>query len=162
MNTYFRDFCQSVKFQFLQRLGPLSQQLSAINAGTQLMENFTEAREQLILELYVKSLAESINFYQAFSFKLIRQDGAFVELRWGENSLYLEEKPQPSSKEEQHAPTGNIRILVPDVDHYWNLAQKLQVRVFREIGDREYGLRDFTIFGPDGICLRFATRLPRT
>ncbi|MFI5421980.1 MAG: hypothetical protein ACHQ1H_13525, partial [Nitrososphaerales archaeon] len=72
------------------------------------MEKFTEAREQLILELYVKSLTESINFYQTFGFKLIRQDGAFVELRWGENSLYLEEKLQPSSKEENDEPKGNI------------------------------------------------------
>ena len=116
----------------------------------------------MILELYVASLAESIDFYQDFCFKFVRRDGDFVDLCWGESSLYLEQVLQKFLKDDNGRPAGNIRILVPDVDYYRNLAKKLQARVFREIGDREYGLRDFTIYGPDGICLRFAARLPAT
>lgn len=33
------------------------------------------------------------------------------------------------------------------------------VQVIRPVENRSYGLRDFTIAGPDGIGLRFATRL---
>ena len=49
--------------------------------------------------------------------------------------------------------------MVANVDHYWELATKLGARVIRPIEDRYYGLRDFTIAGPDGIGLRFGTRL---
>jgi len=54
---------------------------------------------------------------------------------------------------------GNIRIMVPNVDDYWLLSQKLGAKVVKAIGNREYGLRDFTIEGPDGLGLRFATRI---
>jgi hypothetical protein len=111
------------------------------------------------LGVYSSSLAKSINFYELFGFTLVRQEEGFAELSWGENFLYLEETSRDRPSTEQ--PAGNIRILVPDVDRYWNLAKKMETKVFREIGDREYGLRDFTIFGPDGISLRFASRLER-
>ena len=43
---------------------------------------------------------------------------------------------------------GNVRVLVPDVDRYWELAQRLGVPVILPIEDRYYGMRDFTIAGP--------------
>jgi hypothetical protein len=49
--------------------------------------------------------------------------------------------------------------MVPDVDNYWALAQKIGAQVLRPLENRSYGLRDFTIAGPDGFGLRFATRL---
>ena len=71
--------------------------------------------------------------------------------------LFLEENgdaPPPPAY-----PIGNVRILVPNVDHYWTLSQQLGAQVIRPIDNRAYGLRDFTIAGPDGLGLRFATRL---
>ena len=56
-------------------------------------------------------------------------------------------------------PVGNVRVMVPDVDNYWALAQKIGAQVLRPLENRSYGLRDFTIAGPDGLGLRFATRL---
>jgi hypothetical protein len=32
-------------------------------------------------------------------------------------------------------------------------------QLFKEIDDRYYGLRDFTMAGPDGVAIRFATEL---
>jgi hypothetical protein len=46
-----------------------------------------------------------------------------------------------------------------DVDDYWILSQQMGVQVIRPLENRSYGLRDFTIAGPDGLGLRFATRL---
>jgi hypothetical protein len=54
---------------------------------------------------------------------------------------------------------GNMRIIVPNVDDFWTLAKKMGVQVIRPIGNRSYGLKDFTIAGPDGLGLRFATHL---
>lgn len=80
-----------------------------------------------------------------------------MELKWEDSLFFLEEVPDAPLPPKQQV--GNIRIMVPNVDDYWALAHKLGCRVIRAIADREYGLRDFTIVGPDGIGLRFGTRL---
>jgi hypothetical protein len=54
---------------------------------------------------------------------------------------------------------ANVRIMVGDVDRYWKLCQEMKLPVKREIGNRYYGLRDFTVVSPDGIGLRFASKL---
>lgn len=56
-------------------------------------------------------------------------------------------------------PTANIRIMVPNVDEYWNLSNEIGARVVLPIGDRYYGLRDFIIADPDGFGVRFASNL---
>ena len=114
-------------------------------------------QDQLILELYVRDIGASTRFYQQLGFALHRDDGNFVELRWDRSLIYLEQAPEAPRPP---APlVGNVRVLVPDVDRYWRLAQQLGAPVIRPIADRPYGLRDFTIAGPDGIGLRFASRL---
>jgi uncharacterized glyoxalase superfamily protein PhnB len=49
--------------------------------------------------------------------------------------------------------------MVPDVDDCWDRANQLGARVVVPIGDRYYGLRDFTIADPDGFGVRFASLL---
>lgn len=113
--------------------------------------------DQLILELYTRNISASVEFYQRFGFRLLTTQPHFVELGWDRAQIYLEEiedAPEPYSRL-----VGNIRVLVPDVDRYWALAQELGCTVIRPIENRYYGLRDFTIAGPDGVGLRFATRL---
>ncbi len=51
--------------------------------------------------------------------------------------------------------------MVPDLDARWALARDLGAKVIKPVGDRTYGLRDFTIAEPDGIGLRFATRIAK-
>lgn len=120
------------------------------------MATYAPGGEQLAVELYIRDLPYSLGFYQKFGFTLVRQEPDFAELRWDDALLMLEVVP---SAVQTDWPVGNVRILVPNVDEYWALAQELQVPVVRPIEDRYYGLRDFTIAGPDGLGLRFATRL---
>ena len=54
---------------------------------------------------------------------------------------------------------ANLRIMVADVNEHWERVQGSGARVLKPIGDRYYGLRDFTIADPDGFTVRFATRL---
>ena len=122
-----------------------------------MMSSYVKANEQLILEIYTGDLKASRSFYQSFGFEVVREESNFLVLRWEQSMLFLEEVkdfPPPDRS------VGNIRIMVSDVDHYWELCLKLKARVLRPIEDRYYGLRDFSIDGPDGIGLRFATRLP--
>ncbi len=123
----------------------------------QYLSNYVDAGEQLVVELYVRDIKASRAFYQQLGFQLARDDGNFVELTWEDSYLYLEEVadvPPPPAH-----PIGNIRVMVPNVDDYWRLTQKMGCRVIRPIEDRYYGLRDFTVAGPDGLALRFGTRL---
>lgn len=121
------------------------------------LDKYVPSNEQLIVELYVQDIIKSREFYQQFGFNLVREESNFAVLQWEESRLYLERiEGQPA------APTttvANIRIMVLDVDRYWEKAQQLGLEVIRPIADRNYGLRDFTVRSPDGIGLRFGTRI---
>lgn len=121
------------------------------------MSNNSDVNEQLVIELYVRDFKASCAFYQAFGFRIMRDEGDFAELQWEDALLFLE--ANPNALPPPSFPVGNIRILVPNVDDYWTLSQQMGVQVIRPLENRSYGLRDFTIVGPDGIGLRFATRL---
>ena len=121
------------------------------------MSSHNGIHEQLVIELYVRDFKASCAFYQAFGFRMVRDEGDFAELQWEDALLFLEAIPNAPSP--PSFPVGNMRILVPNVDDYWTLSQKIRVQIIRPVENRSYGLRDFTIVGPDGLALRFATRL---
>jgi catechol 2,3-dioxygenase-like lactoylglutathione lyase family enzyme len=111
------------------------------------MSSQSDLCEQLVVELYVRNFKASCAFYQAFGFRMVRDEGDFAELQWEDALLFLEANshiPPPPS-----FPVGNMRTL----------SQQMGVQVIRPLENRSYGLRDFTIAGPDGLGLRFATRL---
>ena len=116
-----------------------------------------ELAEQLVVEVMVRNLDRSLALYTALGFTLERRDGGFAALRWGERRLFLAERADlPVASGPLRA---NLRILVPDVDRLWALTQALGLPVQRQIADRYYGLRDFTVADPDGFGLRFASWL---
>jgi catechol 2,3-dioxygenase-like lactoylglutathione lyase family enzyme len=118
---------------------------------------YVDPAEQLAVELYVQDIGASAEFYEGLGFRLVRREGKFAELGWEKSRLFLEEvKGQPDPPD---TPVANIRILVRDVDSYWDKCRELGLLVIRAIEDRPYGLRDFTVLSPDGIGLRFATKL---
>ena len=119
-------------------------------------ERYVTPNEQLIIELYTNDIKASCAFYRAFGFEVVREESHFLVLRWEDSMLFLEEVENYTPSEHQ---VGNIRVMVANVDHYWELATKSGARVIRPIEDRYYGLRDFTIAGPDGIGLRFGTSI---
>ena len=121
------------------------------------MNKYIDSSAQLVVELYVRDLAASCSFYQALGFQLYQKEENFIELKWEDNLLFLE--AVPDAPPPPAYPVGNIRIMVPNVDDYWALSQKMGAQVIRPLENRYYGLRDFTIAGPDGLGLRFATRL---
>ena len=120
-------------------------------------DRYVKPNEQLIAELYTSDIKASCAFYRAFGFEVVREESNFIVLRWEDSVLFLEEiencPPPPAH------PVGNIRVMVANVDHYWELATRLGAPVIRPIEDRYYGLRDFTIAGPDGVGLRFGTSI---
>lgn len=111
-----------------------------------------ELAAQLVTELPVRSLAESLSFYRAAGLTVERATATFAALRLGECYLFLTERTEV----EVGASPANIRLIVDDVDASFADAQRRGWTVRHPPADRSYGLRDFTVLDPDGYELRFA------
>jgi len=105
--------------------------------------------------LFVLDIKKSIEFYTYFGFKKIdlRDDDTFAEISFEKHLFFLEKRDHIIPP----TPVANTRVIVPDVDRYWKLAQELKARIFIPISDKYYGLRDFTVIDPDGYGVRFAS-----
>ena len=121
------------------------------------MESYVNQGEQLVIALYVQDIKKSSKFYRSYGFEVLRDEGTFMELKWEDARLFLSEIP--GTPPPPTYPFGNMRVMVPNVDQYWNLAIEKGAKILSTIENRYYGLRDFTIAGPDGLALRFATWL---
>jgi catechol 2,3-dioxygenase-like lactoylglutathione lyase family enzyme len=122
-----------------------------------LIGSVPELGEQLVVEVTVSDIDRSLALYTALGFTLERRDENFAVLLWEGRRLFLDQNSElaPLSA----AARANIRILTREVDAVWMVAQKLGMPVERPIGNRDYGLRDFTVLDPDGFGLRFASTL---
>jgi len=121
------------------------------------MAGYASPAEQLVVALYVHDIGEATSFFEGLGFAVIRDEGTFVELRWEEAPLFLVETQGAAPALPRRF--GDLRIMVPNVDHYWELARQQGLTIIRPLEDRNYGLRDFIISGPGGLAIRFATRL---
>ena len=117
------------------------------------MPPYVPPTEQLVVEVYARDLARSLEFYRALGFEIQSIADDFVVLAWENHQFFLEPRP------DLPAPIDQPQAMVPDVDTYWAIAQQIGARVIKSIEDRYYGLRDFTIADPDGLGLRFGSRL---
>jgi catechol 2,3-dioxygenase-like lactoylglutathione lyase family enzyme len=129
------------------------------------MSRYVDTTEQLVTEIVVTDIKRSVDFYQRLGFELLRDDGDFVELTWEDHRLFLAEL---SAFRDAHSaapitpppfPVANVRVMVPNVDEYWKLANEIGAQIIIPLADRYYGLRDFTIADPDGFGLRFGSVL---
>ncbi|MGH3146448.1 MAG: VOC family protein [Rubrobacter sp.] len=129
------------------------------------MNGYVLPTEQLVTEIVVRDVKRSVDFYLRLGFELLRDGGDFVELTWEDHRLFLAEL---SAYHEVHGvgslappefPLANVRVMVPNVDEYWRLANEIGARVVMPIADRYYGLRDFIVADPDGFGVRFASLL---
>ena len=121
------------------------------------IERYVDPTEQLVTEVFVRDIAKSTAFYRRLGFELVRDDGDFVELAWEGHLLFLDERPDMGPVPD--TVQANVRVMVPDVGRYWELAAEMGARVLAPIADKPYGLRDFAIADPDGFAVRFASRL---
>jgi catechol 2,3-dioxygenase-like lactoylglutathione lyase family enzyme len=128
------------------------------------MTRYVDPTEQLVAEIVVRDIRRSVDFYRRLGFELLRDGGDFVELTWENHRLFLAElsafrntvaaaPAAPAS-----FPVANVRVMVPNVDLYWRVANEIGARIIIPIADRYYGLRDFTIADPDGFGIRFASQ----
>ena len=129
------------------------------------MSKYVPPIEQLVTEIVVRDIKRSTEFYCRLGFELLRDGGDFVELTWEDHRLFLAEiSAFPEIGEIEFPappkfPLANIRVMVPNVDDCWRVANEIAARIVVPVGDRYYGLRDFTLADPDGFGVRFASML---
>ena len=123
------------------------------------MTRYVEPTEQLVTEIFTRDIRKSVEFYRRLGFDLVRDDGGFVELGWEGHLLFLSDHIKDELPDSPGLPQGNARVMVPNVDDYWALAQEMGARILWPLTDKPYGLRDFTIADPDGFGVRFGTYL---
>ena len=129
------------------------------------MSKYVPPIEQLVTEIVVTDIKRSTEFYCRLGFEVLRDGGDFVELTWEDHRLFLAEiSAFPEIGEIEFPappkfPLANIRVMVPNVDDCWRVANEIAARIVVPVGDRYYGLRDFTLADPDGFGVRFASML---
>ena len=129
------------------------------------MSGYVHPTEQLVTEIVVRDMKRSAGFYRALGFELLRDGGDFMELTWEDHRLFLAELSafrdiyDVGLPARPAFPIANVRVMVPNVDDYWRLANEIGAPVIVPIADRYYGLRDFVIADPDGFGVRFASLL---
>jgi catechol 2,3-dioxygenase-like lactoylglutathione lyase family enzyme len=117
-------------------------------------KSYVEPTQQLILELYVSDIQSSIQFFTSLGFHVAVEEHNFVVVQFELSQIYMEQVAG-------HHPPGrliaNVRVMVEDVDAEYDKVKKLGYKMHHDIENRFYGLRDFTIEGPDGVGIRFGT-----
>src|SRR5437868_2129613 len=110
------------------------------------MSRYVDPTVQLVTEIVVNDIRRSVDFHRRLGFELLRDSADFVELTWEDHRLFLAEisafrdargaaltTPAPF-------PAANVRVMVPNVDEYWKLANEIGVQIIMTVGDRYYGL----------------------
>jgi catechol 2,3-dioxygenase-like lactoylglutathione lyase family enzyme len=121
------------------------------------MNRYVDSTQQLVVELSVRDLPTSLAFYERLGFQIQRAEATFAVVAWEDHQLFLSQ--DGNALETLPTPIINVRVMVPDVNRVWQRVNDLGLPVVVPIGDRHYGLRDFTIVDPDGFGVRFATWL---
>ncbi|KAK2785710.1 hypothetical protein FQN52_007917 [Onygenales sp. PD_12] len=124
---------------------------------------YSPLQYQLVLEIYVSSLQRSIDFYTSLGFSVSwTYPDLFAQLSWPDDGclLFLKvKKDDGGNGSDDSRRSGNIRIMIPDVDSKYEECKKLGYTIVQEIGDRLYVLRDFIVHDPDGFEVRFGSFL---
>lgn len=106
---------------------------------------------QLVTELVSSDVATSARFYESLGFDVVRQTQTFSVLRWGSEYVFLSAGSPATGGE-----LPNIRVIVPDVDETYRRVVDRALVTDGSPETQRYGLRDFTVFDPDGYGIRFA------
>jgi uncharacterized glyoxalase superfamily protein PhnB len=122
----------------------------------------------ITVELFVPDVEAGVRFYtESLGFDLMRMErgglndegrATFAVVTLGRAALLIAHE---SLEGDLAMPPGgggiHIRIVVDDVDAVYERAKERGVAIAQEIGDRDYGLRDFILLDPHGFRLRFAS-----
>jgi len=113
-------------------------------------------------EFFVPDVQAAVRFYvEKFGFEELRSEDGFAIVTLGE-ALIMFAHQALYGRWLEDVPLGlavDVRIMVPNVDAMHARCLDNGVEIVYDIGDREYGLRDFIVSDLNGFRLRFASPL---
>ena len=111
----------------------------------------------------VKDVAASIDFYVkklGFDLTFKWEDPiTYAVVKSGEIGIHLALRSDSYQVNREHV---HLAIFVHDVDALYEQCLTKGVVIHHEIGDRDYGMRDFDILDPDGFIIGFSQEIKRT
>jgi uncharacterized glyoxalase superfamily protein PhnB len=119
-------------------------------------------------ELFVPNVGDSATFYiKRLGFVLLRANPKadlgpqteFAVVALGAAQLLIADETMYGPIDGARGLAIDIRLMVPDVNAMHTRCVENRVEIIRDIGNREYGLRDFIVRDPNGFRLRFASPL---
>lgn len=117
-------------------------------------------------ELFVPDVDAAVAGYQeVLGYALLRKEGSPASFAIGHINgatiMFMHDRwyAGPRAELDQRGAGADIRVMVPDVDAMRERIRAANWPELHEIGDREYGLRDFITRDPNGFRLRFASPL---
>lgn len=87
------------------------------------------------------------------------EGAVYALLQRGGAKLHLQIRRRPLNLEGRHAHECDVYLYVDDVDALYAEYRSKHVKIFRELQNEDYGVRDFTIETPDGHRLAFGTEM---
>ncbi len=118
-------------------------------------------------EFFVPDVDAAVAEYQeVLRYTLLRKEGAPATFAIGHihgaTIMFMHDRwyTGPRAELDSRGAGLDIRVMVPDVDAYRERIRAAGWPVMHELGDREYGLRDFIVRDPNGFRLRFASPIP--
>jgi hypothetical protein len=117
---------------------------------------------ELKAHLPARNFEVSKQFYQDIGFTLCWSNGGLAYLHYGPHGEHG--KPGFLLHDyyvKEFAENLQMHLLVKDVDAWWAQIQAKQISQRYDVGigepeDREWGMRDFTMFDPCGVLWRIA------
>lgn len=122
----------------------------------------------LAVELFVPDVDEAVRWYtDVLGFELIRceeQSGRpvfAIGALFGATLMFMWDRYYTGQRGELdwRGAGADFRVMVPDSDAVYRRARAAGASIKHDIGDRDYGLRDFIMADPFGFRLRFAAPL---
>lgn len=110
--------------------------------------------------LPVSDVLASIDFYEKklgfdVTFKW-QEPPTYAVVKSGDIGIHLSLRSEKYQVNQEHV---HIIIFAHDVDAAYKQCLESGVKIHAEIGDRDYGMRDFDITDPDGFIISFSQEL---
>jgi catechol 2,3-dioxygenase-like lactoylglutathione lyase family enzyme len=126
---------------------------SGMEIVSRIMERIrTMTPKALIPIFYVADVDAAERYYIGrLQFTRAFRYGTYLGLRMGSCELHITDP----SEARQVPGTGSAYLICDEVDRYFESIKKLDARLKNSPEDRQYGMRDFAVFDPDGNQLTF-------
>ncbi|WP_077296904.1 VOC family protein [Virgibacillus pantothenticus] len=119
------------------------------------------------VELFVKNLEDSKNFYEQLSFEIMNKKESIINLKHGDSTLLLTSKEILNDdhyfmRNNTQSQLGIGVEIILETDHVETLFKNMQYKnpqsIESKLKTQPWGMTDFRIIDPDGYYIRVTSK----